>query len=567
MKERQSDFLEGKLPLPVGKSDWEEIAGHCYCVDKTLLIRDLLATRAGVALFTRPCRFGKTTAMQMLKCFFERRGAREENMRPLFESRAIARCENAAEWMSHQGRYPVIYLTFKDHKAMSWKEAQYKLAKDIGDEFARHASVFDSLVEESDRELFDKIRKKKSSLIELADGLGLLAKALHIHYKELPIVLVDEYDTPVTTASNCGYYEQMVNFMRIFLSGAMKDNNHVKMGILTGVLRVAKEGMLSGLNNLKVYTVFDENFSEYFGFTQDEVEEMARYYGCEDKMSEIRAWYDGYIFGGREMYNPWSVLCYFDARCKARPYWLDTSSNDLINEIVEKLPFDIAGKLLSLLKGESPSVPMTSELGPYQDIRKKASSIYALLVSAGYLKPASEIFCGMCRVAIPNKEVEQVYVTDICEKITAQSGTSESLMDVRTAFSERDPAAFKEHVERFLLESASYLDTSNEAFYHGLVLGMLSFMRDVYVVTSNRESGYGRFDIMLKPRPDSRDFPAVIIEMKAAKDGQDDLDALAADALRQIDEKEYASVLAAEGIIDVMKFGYAFCGKKSAICR
>ena len=554
------------LPLPVGKSFWEEVAEHCYCVDKTLLIRDLLATRAGTALFTRPRRFGKTTAMQMLKCFFEKRGADEPDVRHLFESRAIAHCDDADEWMAEQGKYPVIYLTFKDHKALTWESAQKMLRSSIGEEFTRHGEAAQALAEE-EREIFLTIKSRKCDTDTLAEGLGILAKALHLHYKEPPFVLVDEYDTPVTTASTNGYYREMVNFMRIFLSGAMKDNAHVKMGVMTGVLRVAKEGMLSGLNNLNVFTVFDEPFSEYFGFTEDEVKEMARYYGREDKLPEIRSWYDGYVFGGHEVYNPWSVLYYFNAGCVAKPYWLDTSSNDIIAELVEELPFDIAEKLLSLLKGEKPVVPMTSELGPYQDIRKKKSTIYALLVSAGYLKPASDISAGMCKVEIPNKEVMQVYLTDICEKITTQSGDAESLMDVRTAFFSRDPDAFREHVERFLLESASYFDASAEGFYHGLVLGMLSFMRDVYVITSNRESGYGRFDIMLKPRAEHLDFPAVVIEVKAAKTEADDLDALAAEARRQIDEKNYAASLDAENVTDIMKFGIAFFNKRAALAK
>ena len=567
MGENERDFREGKLPLPVGKSDWEYVAAHNYCVDKTLLIRDLLATDAGVALFTRPRRFGKTTAMQMLKCFFEKRGEGEPSVRHLFGTRAIAQCDHADEWMSHQGKYPVIYLTFKDHKALTWEEAYERLAIDIGNEFKRHLDCVESLSPGQEREDFIDICERKASPARLGESLGFLARALHVHSKVQPIVLIDEYDMPVTTASANGYYTEMVAFMRAFLPSALKDNNHVKMGVMTGVLRVAKEGMLSGLNNLKVYTVFDEPFSEYFGFTKDEVSEMARYYGREDKLPEIRSWYDGYVFGGREMYNPWSVLYYFDARCKPGPYWLDTSSNDLINELVEKLPFDIADKLLSLLKGGKPVVPMTTELGPYQDIRKKSSTIYALLVSAGYLKPASGISSGMCQVAIPNRELEQVYVADICEKITTQSGEAESLMDVRTAFFSRDPAAFREHVERFLVESASYFDVSAESFYHGLVLGMLSFMRDIYVITSNRESGYGRFDVMLKPRPEHRDFPAVVIEVKSARGESENLAALAAEARRQIDEKNYAASLEAEGITDIMKFGYAFYAKKSAICR
>ena len=567
MEEKEKDFRYGKLPIPVGKSDWEEVAGHCYCVDKTLLIRDLLATRAGVALFTRPRRFGKTTAMQMLKCFFEKRGADEPEVRHLFESRAIAKCDRADEWMSHQGKYPVIYLTFKDHKALTWESAQYDLRYDIGSEFARHMDAKVSLPLRSERDVFDAVANKKCSMDDLAKGLGLLAKALHLHYKERPFVIVDEYDSPVTSASMNGYYKEMVNFMRVFLSGAMKDNNHVKMGVMTGVLRVAKEGMLSGLNNLNVFTVFDEPFSEYFGFTQDEVAEMARYYDREDKLPEIRSWYDGYVFGGREMYNPWSVLCYFNAKCKPGPYWLDTSSNDIINELVEKLPFDMVNTLEAVLKCKKPYVPMATELGPYQFIRDNPATLYALLVSAGYLKPASGIDGGFCSVAIPNRELEQVFVNDTANNFRKAAGFVGAPNEIGAALAARDVEAFRGCIDRFLVESASYFDTSSESFYHGLVLGMLAVMRSVYVVTSNRESGYGRFDIILKPRAEHRNFPAVVIEVKAAKDDTVDLDALAAEARRQIDEKNYSASLEAEGITDIMKFGYAFFAKKSAICR
>ncbi len=561
---------ERKLPLPVGKSDWEYIAAHSYCVDKTLLIRDLLASDAGVALFTRPRRFGKTTAMQMLKCFFEKRGEGEPDVRHLFESRAIAHCERADEWMAKQGKNPVIYLTFKDHKARTWEGAQYSLRYDIANEFARHKEAAKSLSEEEDVKLFDKVRRARSggcTMEELATSLGLLAKALHLHHKAKPYVLIDEYDSPVNTASANGYYDEMVAFMREFLPGAMKDNNHVEMGVMTGVLRVAKEGILSGLNNLKVYTVFEEEFSEHFGFTEAEVEEMARYYGREDKMAEIKSWYDGYDFGGREMYNPWSVLYYFDAKCTPRPYWLDTSSNDLINELVEKLPFDMADTLKALLDGKAVRVPMTRELGPYQFIRDTPQTLYALLVSTGYLKPVGGIVSERCLVKIPNHELEHVFTRDILYRLRKLSRSSEPENGLENALLDRDVEAFRRHVEQFLLESASYFDASAEGFYHGLVLGMLSFMRDFYVISSNRESGYGRFDIMLKPRPGHRDFPAVVIEVKAAKDEADDLDALAAEARRQIDAKGYAASLEAEGITDVMKFGYAFCGKRSAICH
>ena len=556
-----------KLPLPVGKSNWEEIAGHCYCVDKTLLIRDLLAVRTGVALFTRPRRFGKTTAMQMLKCFFEKRGEGEPDVRHLFESRAIAHCEREDEWMSHQGKYPVIYLTFKDHKALNWKSAVRRLQVDIAGEFCRHKAAKASISDEGALARFDRICREEADIDDLAGALGLLADTLHAHHGVKPIVLIDEYDSPINSASTYGYYEEMVAFMRAFLPGAMKDNNHVEMGVMTGVLRVAKEGILSGLNNLKVYTVFDEPFNEHFGFTETEVEKIARYYGREDKMPEIKAWYDGYDFGGCEIYNPWSVLYYFDNRCKPQPYWLDTSSNDLINELVETLPFDMAETLESLLHGKARRVPMARELGPYQFIRDTPQTLYALLVSTGYLKPVGEIESERCKVKIPNHELEHVFTRDILYRLRKLSRSSEAENGLEDALLDRDVDAFREHVERFLVESASYFDASAEGFYHGLVLGMLSFMRRVYVITSNRESGYGRFDIMLKPLPDHRDFPAVVIEVKAAKDETDDLDALAAEARRQIDEKNYTASLEAEGITDIMKFGYAFHGKRSAICK
>ena len=495
------------LPLPVGKSDWEYVAAKNYCVDKTLFIRDLLRTDAGTVLFTRPRRFGKTTAMQMLKCFFEKRGADEPDVRHLFESRAIAHCEDADEWMAEQG------------KALRWDEAYERLAIDIGNEFRRHSECMESLPSDGrERRDFIDILEGRASPAVLGNSLNLLSDALHRHHREKVFVLIDEYDAPVTTASMNGYYDEMVAFMRAFLPGALKDNAHVKMGVMTGVLRIAKEGMLSGLNNLKVFTVFDEPFSEYFGFTEDEVEEMARYYGREDKLPEIRSWYDGYVFGGREVYNPWSVLYYFDAGCVAKPYWLDTSSNDIIAELVESLPFDMVDILEELLSDseEHPVVPMAEELGPYQYIRNTPQTLYALLVSAGYLKPVGPIISGCCEVAIPNREVQGVFTMDILSKFRKDSGQSRRLRAVETAFYRRSPEAFKRCVEEFLLESASYFDASAEGFYHGLVLGMISFMRDVYVITSNRESGYGRFDIMLKPRAEHRDFPAVVIEVPSS---------------------------------------------------
>ena len=402
----------------------------------------------------------------------------------------------------------------------------------------------------------------KASVEEVAESLGYLAEAIHAHWKVKPIILIDEYDQPISSASTFGYYDKMCSFMRVFLSGALKDNVHVEMGLMTGVLRVAKEGILSGLNNLKVYTVFDAAFSEYFGFTEEEVRGMAEYYGVPEKMAEIQSWYDGYDFAGTEIYNPWSVLYYFSSDCKPGPYWLDTSSNDLITEIVRELPHNIEKTLQSLLLEDpalnAPVVPMASELGPYADVKKRKDTLYALLVSAGYLKVASPLENGYCRVRIPNRELEQVFVRDIQGKINA--GMEHGADNIAEALISRDPAAFKIAIGKFLKESVSYFDSAAEGFYHGLTLGFLAILRNRFRVTSNGESGDGRFDLMLRPYLPG--FPGYVIEVKLADSDADDLKALADAALGQIDRKDYAAARRAEGVADIVKIGLAYRRKR-----
>ena len=408
------------LPPPVGTSDWARFSRTSYCVDKTLILKDLIDAESTVVLFTRPRRFGKTTMLEMLRAFYE--------PETLVEGRGMVKTEefftdkkiwfaDGGKYRAEQGKRPVIFLSFKDFKSTTWESAKKDLVNCLAYEFSRFASAGEVLAGIK-AEQFTAVKDGKADLDTLKLSLGLLAEAVHLNSKALPVILIDEYDQPITSASTHGYYDEMCTFMRVFLSGALKDNKHCHMGIMTGVLRVAKEGILSGLNNPEVWTVFEQNYSQYFGFTEDEVAEMARYYGAEDKMPEIKSWYDGYDFGGTEIYNPWSVLRYFQCNCKPDAYWLDTSSNDLITEIVQELPFNMERRLHALMKGETITVPMTKELGPYKLIRENENSLYALLVSAGYLKAVGPIDeNGDCPVTIPNKELSQVFYREVVQKV------------------------------------------------------------------------------------------------------------------------------------------------------
>ena len=543
-----------RLPPPVGTSDWATFSRDSYCVDKTLILKDLIDSRSRVVLFTRPRRFGKTTMLRMLRAFYDGDAT-------LFHDKKVWAA--GEKYRAEQGQHPVIFLSFKDIKQRTAEAAFERLAAVIGAEVARFAeSVENGLDDETKKRSLRRVMDRAGARDELSESLGLLLEAIHLHHKKLPVILIDEYDQPITTASANGFYDEMCDFMRVFLSGAMKDNEHCHLGVMTGVLRVAKEGILSGLNNLAVWTVFDQSYSQYFGFTEDEVETMAAYYGAADKMPEIKAWYDGYDFGGTEIYNPWSVLQYFARQCKPDAYWLDTSSNDLITELVRDLPHDMVRTLEALLRDETPRVPMAKELGPYKSILATKEGLYALLVSAGYLKVASPIEDCRCRVAIPNHEISRVFVMDIRRKMDNALDVGSG--DIIDALLDRDAEALKSAISSFLLESVSYFDAAAEGFFHGLTLGFLAVLRGRFRVLSNVESGEGRFDIALKPLV--KPFPAFIIEVKRATNETDDLKALAADARAQIDGRQYDATFRAEGLADIVKIGLAYCKNNVELC-
>ena len=563
--------MEGLLPPPVGTSDWVRFSRTSYCVDKTLILKDLIDSESTVVLFTRPRRFGKTTIMEMIRAFYE--------PETLVEGRGMVKTEefftdkkiwfaDGGKYRAEQGKRPVIFLTFKDFKSTTWESAKKDIVNCLAYEFSRFASAGDAL-SGIKAEQFAAVRDGKADIDTLKLSLGLLAEAVHLNSKTLPVILIDEYDQPITSASTHGYYDEMCNFMRVFLSGALKDNKHCHIGIMTGVLRVAKEGILSGLNNPEVWTVFEQKYSQYFGFTEEEVAEMARYYGAEDRLPEIKAWYDGYDFGGTEIYNPWSVLRYFDCHCKPDAYWLDTSSNDIIAEIVQELPFDMEVTLHKLMTGKPVAVPMTKELGPYTQIRENENTLYALLVSAGYLKAVGELRDGECEVMIPNHELKQVFYSEIVQKVRSFD-KSGGIVAVERALRERDPFLFGKYLAAYLKESVSFFDTASEGFYHGLVLGFIACFRNRFVVKSNRESGEGRYDISMRPLIEG--MPGVVIELKAAEDETEDLDALAHAARRQIDTREYTTEMLADFAAhgekrDILKFGMAFYKKNLVVCK
>ena len=542
------------LPPPVGTSDWATFSRDSYCVDKTLILKDLIDSKSRVVLFTRPRRFGKTTALEMIRAFYEDESS-------LFQDKKIWAAGEV--YRKEQGTHPVIFLSFKDVKWKTFGESIKFLNALLAPCVGKFAKAVEALELETERDRLLRVVREQGDETDLSLSLGLLSKAIHAYTKKLPVILIDEYDQPITSASTHGYYDEMCTFMRVFLSGALKDNKHCHIGIMTGVLRVAKEGILSGLNNPEVWTVFEQKYSQYFGFTEEEVAEMARYYGAEDKMPEIKSWYDGYDFGGTEIYNPWSVLRYFQCKCKPDAYWLDTSSNDLISAIVRDLPHDMVRTLEALLRDETPRVQMAKELGPYKDVMANKSSLYALLVSAGYLKVASSIEEGMCKVALPNHELSLVFVNDIKAKINAALAVGTG--DIVGALLDRDADALREAIAAFLLESVSYFDAAAEGFFHGLTLGFLAILRKWFRVLSNVESGEGRFDIALKPLVEP--FPAFIIEVKAADSATDDLKALARDARAQIDGKKYDTSFCAEGITDIEKIGLAYFKDKVEICK
>ena len=550
-----------RLPLPIGVADYRLASTEYYYIDKTLMIKEFLDERPMVSLFTRPRRFGKTLNMDMLRTFFEKTA---EDTSVYFRDKAIWQC--GERYRSYQGKYPVIFLTFKDVKFTTWQETFQSIRELIAKEAYRHIELKDSdRCDAFDKKAFLRLQQGNADETELANALADLSLALHKHYGIAPIIIIDEYDIPIQQGYMQGFYDKVILFMRNLFSGGLKDNKHLSYGFLTGILRVAKESIFSGLNNLVINSVLDNKYSEYFGFTASEVQQMAAYYGVADKYAELCAWYDGYRFGRTEIFNPWSVINYFNNGCEPRAFWQTTGSNDIIGEIIGVADAEIYERLTSLVNGKS-FVTYIDTSVIYPQIKSNPSSIYSFLLVAGYLKVLKTVpaFSGdfMCEVSLPNKEIAYVYNKEILQKLDKVIPMAAAI-SMQEALYSADSQKLKAVMQSLLANSVSSFDTAGENFYHGFMLGLCALLSNAYV-TSNREAGDGRYDIQLMPKNVA--LPGILIELKAEKHADaEQLKKLAAVALKQIHDKNYAADMQSHGVKTIYKYGVAFSGKKVEI--
>lgn len=546
--------------LPIGVSDFKLATTGYYYVDKTLMIRDFLDKKPMVSLFTRPRRFGKTLNMDMLRVFFEKTN---EDTSVYFKDKQIWQCGDY--YTKHQGQYPVIFLTFKDVKSMTWEETFQKIRRLISLEFMRHNELeTSSVLTAYEKEQYHLLAGDSGDEVDCQMGLQLLSLLLHKHYGRECIIIIDEYDTPIQQGHTCNFYPEIVNFMRNFFSGGLKDNPHLAFGFLTGILRVAKESIFSGMNNLKTYSILDDGYSSYFGFTEKEVKDMLRYYGKDDKYNELSEWYDGYRFGNTEIFNPWSVINYISDNCFPKAFWQSTGNNEIIGEIIQTATPEITKDLYKLLCGEKIAAYIDTGV-IYPEVQNNPYSIYSFLLVAGYLKVANIYPQSdgnfMCDVAIPNKEITFVYEKEVLNRTNQNS----LAISISQAIFSKDTQKLQALLEDFMVKSISSIDGANEGFYHGMMLGLCAILGNRYKIRSNRESGLGRFDIQLMPL--TKGMPGFIFEFKHTKDEHTDLSALADSALQQIEAKKYDTELRDNGVNSIISIGIAFRGKSAVVRR
>ena len=549
-----------KKPLPIGISDYKQASSEYYYVDKTMFIKEFLDRKPKVSLFTRPRRFGKTLNMDMLRVFFEKT---PEDNSAYFKDKKISKCEKI--YNEHFGKYPVIFLSFKDVKCESWQETYAMLTKLISYEFRRHIELENSdKLNKYEKKQFAEFAGETGKATDYQLSLQILSELLHIHYGKEVIIIVDEYDTPIQQGHSQGFYREVIEFMRNFFSGGLKDNPHLAYGFLTGILRVAKESIFSGLNNMTVNSVLDRQYSRYFGFTKEEVLELLSYYGCEEKYDEICEWYDGYLFGDTEIFNPWSVINYVAEGCFPKAFWQATGSNDVIGEIVATAGEDISKDLYKLMSNET----VTSYIDTgviYPEIGDNPYSIYSFLLVAGYLKVSKAYPRNdgnyMCDLAIPNKEITFVFEREVLSK----TGRMSVAISIQQAIFSSDEMRLQKLLEEFMLSMISSFDGTNEGFYHGMMLGLLAVLSNQYIVKSNSESGYGRFDVALIPK--KKTDPGFIFEFKHSKDDKESLEKLACEAITQIDEKKYETEMKKFEVSTINKTGIAFRGKHAVVKR
>ena len=534
--------------IPIGVDDFKKlIENNAYYIDKTKFIADILDDAAEVKLFTRPRRFGKTLNMSTLKYFFDIQNANEN--RKLFNGLDIEK----SEYFSEQGKYPVIFISMKGIKATTWEETKKDIALLVLDLFSNFRYLLDDL-NDFDLPRFKKYLLSDIDISELKNSLTFLTKILYQKYEKEVILLIDEYDNPLITAHKYDFYEEALSFFKVFYGEALKTNPYLKMGVMTGIIRVIKAGIFSDLNNLKVYSILNEQYSDFFGFTQSEVKKALKDFNIEYELPDVRSWYDGYKFGNSDVYNPWSILNFLTDK-KLIPYWIDTSDNYLINKTLKNASSDTMEALQKLFSGESveENISGNSDLSILFD----EEEIWELFLFSGYLtidEKIGEDYENVYALRLPNREVKEFFKQKFIDMNFGES----LFRNTMEALKKNNIDNFEKYLQNIILKSTSYYDGKNEDFYHGLILGMTLYLDRDYYVNSNRESGLGRYDVIIEPK--NKNNRGFILEFKVVKD-EKDLEKSSKEAIEQIIDKKYDTSLKERGIKDITLIGITFFGK------
>lgn len=550
--------------FPIGVSDFQEIiTGNYYYTDKSLFIKDVIEDGAKVILLPRPRRFGKTLNISMLKYFY---GSKDSVS--LFQKLKIKEYKHI---MDKQGKYPVIYLTFKDEKHSTWENCKKGFTMLFSNLYLQYDYLLNSdALSDVEKKNFNSILHEEAELVEVAKSLLNLSSYLYKYHNQKVVILIDEYDVPIQEGYTKGYYNQIIEFMRNLLSGGLKDNIYLEKAVLTGILRVAEESIFSGLNNLRVCTLLNSRYSNYFGFLEEEVDDMLNYYGIKSQKSEIKKWYNGYVFGNNVIYNPWSVLNYAKEFNEGfRAYWVNSSGNDLIKSILAKANDTTKKEFEDLIQGKSIHKQIHEDI-VMNEVDKDSENIWSFLLFSGYLKAVNQKLkegIVYCDLQIPNFEVLTLYKKIIVSWFKDNIGNEKFLFMLKSLIS-GDMETFELLLEECITKSVNYFDIGNESekFYHAFVLGMLISLNEDYEISSNRESGYGRYDIMLKPKKNT--LPGIIIEFKKVNTVRNEtLEIAVKKALEQIEQKKYKQQLLELNIKDIMEVGIAFEGREVLVKR
>ena len=538
--------------LAIGLSDFKHlIEEDFYYFDKTKFIEEVIKDGSQVKLFARPRRFGKTLNMSMLKYFFDIEN-KEEN-KEIFKNLYIEKTEAFKE----QGQYPVIFLSLKDLKALTWEQMEKAIKSAISRLFSEYKYLLNDL-DKFDTLTFENILLKNTELEDLKEALKFLTRILYEKYNKKVVVLIDEYDSPLVSAYINGYYEKAKDFFKTFYSTVLKDNSYLQMGVLTGIIRVIKAGIFSDLNNLRTYTILSEMYTNSYGLTEEEVVKSLKDYGIEQEISNVKDWYDGYKFGDSEVYNPWSILNFLQYK-ELRAYWVDTSGNDLIKDVLKNITKNTIEALERLFNGEG----LKQNISGTSDLSKLLSEdeLWELMLFSGYLTVEEKIDHKNYILRLPNKEIKELFRDTFLEKYF---GRGSKLLYLMEALTENRIDEYEERLQEILLTSVSYNDTKkgNEAFYHGLIMGMGLYLEGEYITKSNIESGLGRYDFVIEPKNKAK--RAYIMEFKAT-DNIEKLEEVSKEALEQIENKKYDVSLKQNGVKDITYMGIAFCGKEIKI--